>query len=152
MKEMSEKNTNRKTPKDEMRAEYDFSGAVRGKYHKRYVESTNVVVLEPDVARRFKNAEAVNEALRSLMASSVVSRAPTRRTTRTLRVRPRPRTGRLAPGSVWRSVPGPLRRDAQTHRRNFTHPAGYIVQAQQLGFGFHVETQNPAIQRQAHFI
>ena len=83
MKEMSEKNTNRKTPKDEMRAEYDFSGAVRGKYHKRYVESTNVVVLEPDVARRFKNAEAVNEALRSLMASSVVSRAPTRRTTRT---------------------------------------------------------------------
>ena len=35
-----------------MRSEYDFSGAVRGKYHKRYIESTNVVVLAPDVAKR----------------------------------------------------------------------------------------------------
>jgi len=36
-----------------MRPEYDFSGAVRGKYYKRYLEGTNVVVLEPDVAKGF---------------------------------------------------------------------------------------------------
>jgi hypothetical protein len=53
--------------KDTMRTEYDFSGAVRGKYHAKYVESTNVVVLDPDVAAAFKNAEAVNDALRALM-------------------------------------------------------------------------------------
>ena len=57
-------------PKDTMRSEYDFSGAVRGKYHARYVESTNVVVLDPDVAAAFKNAEAVNDALRALIRSA----------------------------------------------------------------------------------
>lgn len=67
---MSENATNRKARKsttDEMRPEYDFSGAVRGKYHKRYLEGTNVVVLEPDVAKRFKSAAAVNDALRSFL-------------------------------------------------------------------------------------
>ena len=52
---------------DEMRAEYDFSKGVRGKYAKQYAEGTNVVVLEPDIAREFPNAESVNEALRSLL-------------------------------------------------------------------------------------
>lgn len=56
----------RKAAIDDMRPEYDFSGAVRGKHYKRYQESTNVVVLAPDVARRFKTAAAVNDALRSL--------------------------------------------------------------------------------------
>jgi hypothetical protein len=58
-----------KVKEPEMRAEYDFSGGVRGKYHKRYTASSNVVVLEPDVHKRFKNAKAVNDALRSLMQS-----------------------------------------------------------------------------------
>jgi hypothetical protein len=53
--------------KDKLRDEYDFSGAVRGKYHARYVGSTNVVVLDPDVAAAFKNSEAVNDALRALL-------------------------------------------------------------------------------------
>jgi hypothetical protein len=52
---------------DEMRAEYDFSKGVRGKYAKQYAEGTNVVVLEPDVVREFPTAESVNEALRSLL-------------------------------------------------------------------------------------
>ena len=52
---------------DEMRAEYDFSGGVRGKYAKQYAEGTNVVVLEPDIAREFPTTESVNEALRSLL-------------------------------------------------------------------------------------
>ena len=53
---------------DELRPEYDFdfSKAVRGKYYKQYMESSNVVVLEPDVAAAFQNAEAVNQALRAM--------------------------------------------------------------------------------------
>ncbi|NLH72934.1 MAG: hypothetical protein GX456_07760 [Verrucomicrobia bacterium] len=51
----------------EMRAEYDFSGGVRGKYTGRYAQGTNVVVLEADVAEMFPNAEAVNESLRALV-------------------------------------------------------------------------------------
>lgn len=52
---------------DTLRPEYDFSGGVRGKYAKRYAEGTNVVVLAPDVAKAFPNAQAVNQALRGLM-------------------------------------------------------------------------------------
>ena len=51
---------------DEMRNHYDFSGGVRGKYARRYAEGTNVVVLDPDVARLFPNREAVNETLRAV--------------------------------------------------------------------------------------
>ena len=47
--------------------EYDFSKGVRGKYAKRYAEGTNVVVLAPDVAAVFTDAESVNEALRVLV-------------------------------------------------------------------------------------
>jgi hypothetical protein len=47
--------------------EYDFSKGVRGKYAKHYVEGTNVVVLAPDVAAVFPDAESVNDALRALV-------------------------------------------------------------------------------------
>ena len=49
-----------------MRSHYDFSGGVRGKYAKRYAKGTNVVLLEPDVAKIFKDSASVNEALRVL--------------------------------------------------------------------------------------
>ncbi len=49
-----------------MQAEYDFSQGVRAKYARRYAQGTNVVVLEPDVARAFPNAKAVNGSLRAL--------------------------------------------------------------------------------------
>ena len=39
---------------------------VRDKYARRYAKGSNVVVLEPDVAKVFPNAEAVNGSLRSL--------------------------------------------------------------------------------------
>ena len=52
---------------DEMLPEYDFSGAVRGKYYARYSKGTNVVLLEPDVAEAFPSAAAVNRALRLLL-------------------------------------------------------------------------------------
>jgi hypothetical protein len=50
----------------DMRSEYDFSKGVRGKYAKKYHQSSNIVILDPDVAARFPNSEAVNQALRSL--------------------------------------------------------------------------------------
>lgn len=70
---MSENPTSRKPLKAaeaEMRSEYDFSGAVRGKYYKKYLEATNVVVLEPDIAKKFKTAASVNKALRAYLKVS----------------------------------------------------------------------------------
>jgi len=52
--------------KGEMLAEYDFSKGARGKYARRYARGSNVVVLDPDVAELFPNAEAVNSSLRGL--------------------------------------------------------------------------------------
>lgn len=49
-----------------MRSEYDFSKGVRGKHAAKYAEGTNVVVLEPDVAREFRTTEQVNETLRAV--------------------------------------------------------------------------------------
>lgn len=49
-----------------MREHYDFTGGVRGKYARRYAEGSNVVVLDPDVARLFPNREAVNDTLRAV--------------------------------------------------------------------------------------
>ena len=50
----------------DMRAEYDFSGGVRGKHAARYASGTNVVVLEPDVADAFPTAADVNKTLRAV--------------------------------------------------------------------------------------
>jgi hypothetical protein len=65
----------------EPRAEYkrsDFAGQlVRGKYAQRLRESSNIVVLKPEVAAVFPNEEAVNRALLSLME---IARATTRGT------------------------------------------------------------------------
>ena len=56
---------------EEMRAEYrreDLGPLVRGKYASAYVKATNVVVIDPSLTKVFPNSEAVNEALRSLLA------------------------------------------------------------------------------------
>jgi hypothetical protein len=58
---------NKPTKKDEMRAEYDIRGGVRGKYYERYRQGTNVVLLEPDVAAVFHDSQSVNRALRMLI-------------------------------------------------------------------------------------
>ena len=50
----------------DMLEEYDFSKGIQGKYTKKYAEGTNVIVIEPDVAKYFPDHEAVNQALRSL--------------------------------------------------------------------------------------
>ncbi len=50
-----------------MRKEYDFSHGERGKYARRYAQGTNVVVLEPDVAKVFSNSKSVNVSLRRII-------------------------------------------------------------------------------------
>lgn len=57
----------KKTSAPDMLDEYDFSKGVRGKYAKRYVEGTNIVILAPDVAEFFPDSESVNTALRALV-------------------------------------------------------------------------------------
>ena len=51
-------------PEDTMRDEYDFSEGVVGKYAEKFKAGTNVVLLEPDVAKEFSSPEEVNRALR----------------------------------------------------------------------------------------
>ena len=54
---------------DDLKEEYDFyqlSGGIRGKYVDQYREGTNLVLLEPDVAKIFPDSQSVNEALRAL--------------------------------------------------------------------------------------
>ncbi len=55
---------------DELRPNYDLSsltGGVRGKYVDRYRQGTNLVLLDPDIAKAFPTDESVNEALRLLL-------------------------------------------------------------------------------------
>ena len=60
----------RKDP--DMLEEYDFSKGMQGKYAKKYSEGTNVVVIDPDVAKFFPDQDSVNQALRSL--SEIIKR------------------------------------------------------------------------------
>ena len=53
---------------DDLLPEYDFRRGTRGKYASSYDEGTNVVLLEPDVARAFRTGAEVNRALRTLIA------------------------------------------------------------------------------------
>ncbi len=50
----------------EMLDEYDFSQGVRGKYAREYAEGTNVVRLDPDVAKVFPDSDSVNQTLRAI--------------------------------------------------------------------------------------
>lgn len=64
--------------------EYDFSKGVRGKYFKRFKEGSNVIVLDPEIAKVFLDSQSVNDALRALMKAagdnkSVLSARRTRR-------------------------------------------------------------------------
>ena len=77
----------KKTKKEVMRSEYDFSKAERGKFYrpldkgytvsvqkkdgtvevKQYTITEGTVLLAPDVQEYFPDSESVNEALRSLI-------------------------------------------------------------------------------------
>ena len=71
MKKASKTTKSAKTDRvrEQMRAEYDFVGGVRGKYAARFAEGTNLVLLAPDVAAVFSTRSAVNKALRELIKS-----------------------------------------------------------------------------------
>ena len=77
-------------PTGDLRPEYkrsDFGTLVRGKYAQRLIEATNVVVLDPQVAKAVPNDRAVNKALRRLLRNRKSSARPTTRSTRTRRER-----------------------------------------------------------------
>ena len=79
--------TNKKKPDGEMRDEYDFSQAERGKFYRpldkgykvhvnqgngtvvvnHYTLAEGTVLLAPDVREYFSDSQSVNEALRSLI-------------------------------------------------------------------------------------
>ena len=72
-----------KIKESDMQPEYDFSKGVRGKHYRAYQEGTNVIFLEPDIAKIFKDSESVNHALRMLMelAGSELKKNLTKRST-----------------------------------------------------------------------
>ena len=55
--------------------EYDFSRGVRGEYARRFAEGTNLVKLEPDVAKVLRDSASVNRALRRLVGRGSRKRA-----------------------------------------------------------------------------
>jgi len=59
-----------KVDPDEPRVEYkrsDFKTLERGKYYEQVKASSNVVILDAEMAAVFPNSEAVNQALHSLV-------------------------------------------------------------------------------------
>ena len=62
-----------------MRAEYDFTGGVRGKHAAGLRAGSRVVVLEPDVAKVFRDSKSVNETLRALVDLALRHTRPSKR-------------------------------------------------------------------------
>ncbi len=57
---------NQNNEQDTMREEYDFLNGTRGKHYKAYRKGTNLILLEPEVAKMFKDSATVNSALKML--------------------------------------------------------------------------------------
>jgi hypothetical protein len=53
--------------RDELAPEYDLSKSRPNPYAERYAQRTNLVRLDPDVAKVFPDSAAVNDALRALV-------------------------------------------------------------------------------------
>ena len=77
------KNKEKNEMDDDLRPEYDLhellKDGVHSKYAKRYQEGTNLVLLEPDIAEVFLNAEAVNQALRLVIQLTKIPNGKKRR-------------------------------------------------------------------------
>jgi hypothetical protein len=100
MKKVSSKTT--RTEAESMRAEYDFTGGIRGKHYramqagytitihkpdgttevKEIKPQEGVVVLAPDVQEYFHDSESVNTALRALIKLIPGKRHPARKRVR----------------------------------------------------------------------
>lgn len=61
---------------DDLEPEYDLGAllqnSVRGKYAERFQQGTNLVLLDPEVAKAFPDAQAVNDALRLVIQLSQI--------------------------------------------------------------------------------
>lgn len=71
-----------KAGKDDLRPEYDFTKlkkAVRGKYYKQAMTGTNLVLVDPDLAKVFPDSASVNRALRVLCDAASKSTPSSRR-------------------------------------------------------------------------
>ena len=71
--------------KDDLRPEYDLTklkGGVRGKYYERARAGTNLVLVDPDLAKAFPDADSVNRALRALLDAASATRGSSKRTRR----------------------------------------------------------------------
>jgi hypothetical protein len=64
-------------PRDTMKAEYDFTKGVRGKYVVQYGQGTNVMLIDPELLEAFPDSKSVNEALRALV--TIATRTETRK-------------------------------------------------------------------------
>ena len=67
---------------DDLRPEYDLSQlkrGVRGKYYRQAVAGTNLMLIEPELAEVFPDAESVNRALRLLVDTAEAAAGPARR-------------------------------------------------------------------------
>ena len=63
----------------DIRSGYDFGsmpGGVRGKYFRKYREGTNLVLLDPELAKVFSTDASVNEALGAVLEMTKVVRLP----------------------------------------------------------------------------
>ena len=54
-------------------------GGVRGKYYKRAMTGTNLVLIEPALAKVFPDTDSVNRALRLLLPAASSAALPSRR-------------------------------------------------------------------------
>ena len=67
---------------DDLRAEYDLArlkGGVRGKYYQDASASTNLVLVEPELAEVFPDTRSVNRALRLLVDTAEAAAMPSHR-------------------------------------------------------------------------
>jgi len=67
---------------DDLRPEYDLSqlkGGVRGKYYRQAMAGTNLMLIEPELAEVFPDAESVNRALRFLVDTAEAAAGAARR-------------------------------------------------------------------------
>lgn len=59
------------TDNDDLLPEYDLGrlkGGIRGRYYEHFGSGANVVIIDADLAETFPDSEAVNDALRDLLA------------------------------------------------------------------------------------
>jgi hypothetical protein len=69
------KNSIRKQDDYELREEYDLSKMAimpKGRFDRKRRIGTNIIVLEPEIAKAFPSDEAVNEALRLILKASKI--------------------------------------------------------------------------------